>query len=260
MPDNLFDLTGKVALIAGGTRGIGFGMAQALARSGADVVVWGTDAARAAEAAKALQAFGVRALGQGVDVADEQAVDTAMLAAADTMGRIDMVVANAAAPRGTAPFAEFPTDLYRRTLAVGLDGAFYTLRAACRHMVQRAKAGDPGGSVVGVSSLVALTGGAGNEAYGACKAAMLAMTRSIASEYARYGIRGNAIIPGWIDTERTAALRANPSVEEKVTPRIPMRRWGRPDDFGGIAVYLASDLSAYHTGDMFIIDGGYAVF
>jgi len=209
MPENIFDLTGKVALIAGGTRGIGFGIAKALARSGADVVVWGTDQERANQAAEELRVFGVRALGQSVDVADELAVDSAMLAAVRAMNRIDMVVANAAAPRGTAPFAEFPTDLYRRTLEVGLDGTFYTLRAGCRHMVERAKAGDPGGSIVGVSSLVALTGGAGNEAYAACKAAILSITKSIASEYARYGIRSNAIIPGWIDTERTAALRAH---------------------------------------------------
>lgn len=260
MTSNIFDLTGKVALITGGTRGIGFGMAQALARSGADVVAWGTGQERATQAARELESHGGRALAQCIDVADEAAVDRGMLEAVEAMGRIDMVIANAAAPRGTAPFAEFPTELYRRTLSVGLDGAFWTLRAACRHMVERAKAGDPGGSVVGVSSLVALTGGAGNEAYGASKAAMLSILKSIASEYARYGIRSNAIIPGWIDTERTAALQAIPSVSEKVTPRIPMRRWGKPDDFGGIAVYLASDLSSYHTGDTFVIDGGYSVF
>ena len=255
-----FDLTGKVALVAGGNRGIGFGMAEALAASGAAVVIWGTKPDRNAEARERLAALGGKVLTQIVDVADEAAVDAAMLEAVSEMGRVDMVVANAAAPRGTAGFADFPTELYRQTLAVNLDGVFWTLRAACRHMVARAKAGDPGGSLIGISSLVGLTGGAGNEAYGASKAAVISIVKSIASEYARYAIRANVVIPGWIATERTAALQAAPGVAEKVTPRIPMRRWGEAKDFAGIAVYLASDASAYHTGDTFVIDGGYSVF
>jgi NAD(P)-dependent dehydrogenase (short-subunit alcohol dehydrogenase family) len=256
----LFDLQGKVALIAGGNRGIGFGMAEALAKAGASVVIWGTNSERNAAAVDALKALGATAMAQIVDVSDEARVDEAMAEAVEAMGRIDMVVANAAAPRGTAAFAEFPTQLYRETLAVNLDGVFWTLRAACRHMVARAKAGDPGGSLVAISSLVGLTGGATNEAYGATKAAVISIAKSIASEYARYGIRSNVIVPGWIETERTATLKANPMVVEKVTPRIPMRRWGQATDFGGIAVYLASDASTYHSGDTIVIDGAYSVY
>jgi NAD(P)-dependent dehydrogenase (short-subunit alcohol dehydrogenase family) len=255
-----FDLTGKVALIAGGNRGIGFGMAEALASAGASVVIWGTNSERNAAAAERLAPYGTKVLTQSVDVADEARVDAAMDEAVAAMGRIDMVVANAAAPRGTAGFAEFPTELYRQTLAVNLDGVFWTLRAACRHMVDRARKGDPGGSVVGVSSLVGITGGAGNEAYGASKAAVISIVKSIASEYARHGIRANVIVPGWVATERTEQLQANPSVAAKVTPRIPARRWGEPADFGGVAVYLASDASSYHSGDTFVIDGAYSVF
>lgn len=260
MPYEPFDLTGKVALIAGGNKGIGLGMAEALARAGADLVIWGRDEARNAEARERLGPFSVRVLTQAVDVADEQRVDLAFQDAVQAMGRIDTLIANAAAPRATAPFAEFPTEIYRQTLAVNLDGVFWTLRAGCRHMVARAKGGDPGGSLIGVSSLVGLTGGAGNEAYAASKAAVISVVKSIASEYARYGLRANAVIPGWVATERTAALQANSSVTEKVTPRIPARRWGNPEDFGAIAVYLASDASSYHSGDTLVIDGAYSVF
>lgn len=260
MPYEPFDLDGKVALVAGGNRGIGFGMAEALAKAGASVVVWGTNEERNAQAVRALEAHGTRVIAQTVDVSDEARVDAATEEAAERMGRIDMVIANAAAPRHTASFVDFPTDVYRQTLAVNLDGVFWTLRAACRHMVARAKAGDPGGSLVAISSLVGITGGAANEAYGASKAGVISIAKSIASEYARYGIRSNVVVPGWIATERTATLKANPSVAEKVTPRIPMRRWGEAADFGGIAVYLASDASAYHSGDTFVIDGAYSVF
>jgi len=134
------------------------------------------------------------------------------------------------------------------------------LREAARHMVERAKGGDPGGSLIGVASLAGLEGAARNEAYSATKGALLAMMRSIAVEHARYGIRANAVAPGWIATDMTKGAQENPTFTEKVLPRVPMRRWGQPADFGGIAVYLASDASAYHTGDTFVIDGGYRVF
>jgi NAD(P)-dependent dehydrogenase (short-subunit alcohol dehydrogenase family) len=127
-------------------------------------------------------------------------------------------------------------------------------------MVARANAGDPGGSLVAVASLAGLEGAARNEAYSATKGAVLAMMRSIAVEHARYGIRANTIAPGWIATDMTRRLQDNPTFTAKVLPRVPMRRWGEPADFGGIAVYLASDASTYHTGDTFVIDGGYLVF
>ncbi len=127
-------------------------------------------------------------------------------------------------------------------------------------MVVRANGGDPGGSLIAVASLAGLEGAARNEAYSATKGAVLAMMRSIAVEHARYGIRANTIAPGWIATDMTQRLQGNPTFMAKVLPRVPMRRWGEPADFGGIAVYLASDASKYHTGDTFVIDGGYRVF
>jgi NAD(P)-dependent dehydrogenase (short-subunit alcohol dehydrogenase family) len=143
---------------------------------------------------------------------------------------------------------------------VNEEGAFFTLREAARHMVDRANKGDAGGSLVGVASLAGIEGAGRNEAYSATKGAVLAMMRSIAVEHARYGVRANSIAPGWIATDMTAGAQSNQTFQDKVIVRVPMRRWGKPEDFGGIAVYLASDASKYHTGDTFVIDGGYLVF
>jgi len=195
-----------------------------------------------------------------VNVADEAAVEAGMLEAVAQMGRIDTVIANAGIGGGARSFAEFETETYRRVLSVNLDGVFFTFREACKHIVARAGAGDPGGSLIAISSLSAIDGAARNEAYAATKGAVISMIRAIAVEHARYGVRANAILPGWIATDMTAAAQGSPAFAEKVIPRVPMRRWGEPADFGGIAVYLASDASKYHSGDTFVIDGGYSIF
>lgn len=255
-----FDLTGKVALVTGGNSGIGLGMAEALALAGADVVIWGRREALNKEAEAKLKAHGVRVLAQTVDVADEQAVIAAMAEAIKTMGRVDTVIANAGIGGGAPSFAEFPTETYRKVLSVNLDGVFFTLREACKHMVERAKAGDPGGSLLVTSSLSAIDGAARNEAYAATKGAVIPMMKGIAVEHARYGIRANTILPGWIATEMTSGAQGNEKFVSNVIGRVPFRRWGEPEDFGGIAVYFASDASRYHTGDSVLIDGGYAIF
>ncbi|MFM8754408.1 MAG: SDR family NAD(P)-dependent oxidoreductase [Phenylobacterium sp.] len=256
-----FDLTGKVALVTGGNGGIGFGMVEALAQAGADVVIWGSNAKKNAAAAEALKDTGVRVLTQVVDVADENAVREGMAEAVRQMGRIDTVVANAGIGGGASSFADFPTETYRRVLAVNLDGVFFTFREACKHMVARADGGDKaGGSLVVISSLSAYDGAPRNEAYAATKGAVISMIRAIAVEHARYGVRANAILPGWIATDMTAGAQGNDKFNDAVIRRVPVRRWGQPADFGGIAVYLASDASAFHTGDSFLIDGGYGIF
>jgi NAD(P)-dependent dehydrogenase (short-subunit alcohol dehydrogenase family) len=255
-----FDLTGKVSLITGGNRGIGLGMAEALAASGSDVVIWGSNAERNAEAEGKLMAHGVRVKAQVVDVADEQAVVEGMREAVAAMGRIDTVIANAGIGRGSPSFVEMTTETYRKVLSVNQDGVFWTFREACRHMVERANAGDPGGSIVGIASLAAIEGAGRNEAYAATKGAVISMMKSVAVEHARYGIRANAILPGWIATDMTAGAQGNDTFTTKVISRVPARRWGEPADFGGVAVYLASDASSYHSGDTFVIDGGYAIF
>ena len=141
-------------------------------------------------------------------------------------------------------------------LKVNLDGAFFTFRTAARHMVERGG----GGVLVGTASLAAIEGAPRSEHYAASKGGLISMIRALAVEFARHGVRAHAILPGWIETDMTANAIANEKFAKSVLPRIPMRRWGTGDDFGGIAVYLASSASRYHTGDTFLIDGGYALF
>jgi len=252
-----FDLTGKVALVTGGNSGIGLGMARALARAGADVAVWGRNAAKNAAAEAELAASGRRVLALACDVADEAAVGAAFARTLDTLGRVDGCFANAGVSgRGANSFLDLTHAEWDRVLHVNLDGAFFTLQAAARHMVARGG----GGALIATASLAAIEGAARNEHYAATKGGLIAMIRALAVEFARHGIRANAILPGWIETEMTAGAIANAKFARNVLPRIPMRRWGTGDDFGGIAVYLMSDASAYHTGDTFLIDGGYAAF
>lgn len=255
-----FDLTGKVALVTGGNGGIGLGMADAMAQAGARIVVWGTNEEKNRAAEAALAKRGVKVISRKVDVSSESEVALAMKEAVAAMGRIDTVIANAGIGSGARSFLEMTTEQYRKVLSVNLDGVFFTMREAARHMRERAAAGDKGGSLVGIASVAAIDGAARNEHYAASKGAVISMMRSIAVEFARDGVRANTILPGWIATDMTAAAQNSPAFTEKVIPRVPMRRWGEPTDFGGIAVYLASNASAFHTGDTFVVDGGYTIF
>jgi NAD(P)-dependent dehydrogenase (short-subunit alcohol dehydrogenase family) len=254
-----FDLTGKVALVTGGNSGIGLGLAEGLAQAGASVVIWGTNEQKNRDAEARLLGHGVRVLAQRVDVADEAAVAAAMLEAVAAMGRVDFVAANAGIGGGAA-FTEMTSDIWRRITSVNLDGVAWTFREACKHMMERAKAGDPGGSLVVTSSVSAIHGAPRNEAYAATKGAVIAMVKGLAVEFGRHGIRANAIVPGWIRSDMTAGAQSSEVFNEKVIRRVPAGRWGEPEDFSGIAVYLASDASRFHTGDTFVIDGGYTVF
>lgn len=259
MPYQPFDLGGKVALVTGGNGGIGLGMAEALAQAGASVIIWGMNPAKNAAAKAQLEATGQRIASEIVDVADEGAVIAAMGKAIAEFGRIDTVIANAGVGGG-APFAEFPTEQWRKVMAVNLDGVFFTLREACKHMKARAEAGDPGGSLVAISSTSAIHGAARNQAYGAAKGALCSLVRATAVEFARYGVRCNAVLPGWTVSEMTQSAQENEKFNRQVISRVPFRQWLEPKDFGGIAVYLASDAARFHTGDSIVLDGGYTIF
>ena len=252
-----FDLNGRVALVTGGNGGIGLGFAEAVAQAGADIAIWGQNTAKNEAARAGLEATGRRVLALQVDVGDSAAVDDAFARTVDTLGRVDGVFANAGVGGGhRAGFETMPNEEWDRVMRINLDGVFYTFRAACRHMVARGG----GGSLVGTASLAARMGAARAEHYGATKAAGIGMMLGLAVEYARHGIRANAVLPGWVETEMTDGLFGNARFAEAVMPRIPMRRWGKPADFGGIAVYLMSDASSWHTGDSILIDGGYVLF
>ena len=184
-------------------------------------------------------------------------------AMADTeahFGRIDTCIANAGVGRGAASFEEMTLETWRFNHRINMEGAFFTLREAAKSMVKRAKAGDPGGSLVGTASLAGIEGAGRNQAYASTKGGLISMMKAIAVEYGRYNIRSNSILPGWIATDMTEAAQDNDTFTTKVISRVPIRRWGEPEDFGGMAVYLASDASAYHSGTTQIIDGGYSVF
>lgn len=255
-----FDLKGKVALVTGGNGGIGLGMAEGLAAAGADLVVWGSNPDKNAAAEKLLRKHGRRVLAQRCDVADEAQVETSFAEALKAMGRVDGCFANAGVSQARAPLAELATKEWRRVMQVNLDGAFFTLRAAARHMTERAKAGDAGGRLVGMASSAAIHGAARASSYAATKGAMLAMIRALAVEMARYKVTANSILPGWIESDMTARAIGDEKFAAAVLPRIPLRRWGTREDFAGIAVYLMSGASGYHTGDHFVIDGAYTIF
>ena len=254
-----FDLSGKVALVTGGNGGIGLGMAQGLAAAGASFAIWGLNEEKNAAAEAALRTHGGDVLVQRVDVSDEDAVVAGIAATLTHFGRIDFCAANAGIGGG-APFVEMTTEKWRRVTTVNLDAVFWTFREVAKHMLDRAAAGDAGGSLVVTSSTSAIHGAPRNQAYAASKAAVQAMIRGLAVEYAAYGIRANAILPGWIATDMTAALQAWDKFNEKAIGRVPMRRWGEGEDFAGAAVYLASDASRFHTGDSLVIDGGYTIY
>jgi NAD(P)-dependent dehydrogenase (short-subunit alcohol dehydrogenase family) len=258
---NLFDLNGRVAVITGGNGGIGLGMAQGLASQGCAVSLWGRNAEKNAQAARVITKLGGKVDTQICDVADPAQIKAAFAATLQTFGRVDGMFANAGiGGGGRKPFIDRTEDEWRRMFATNLDGVFHAFQVAARHMTERAKAGDPFGRLVATSSLAAISGTAQNEHYAGTKAAANALVRALAVELARYGVTANAILPGWTKSEMTAPAFANDKFVNNVMPRIPMRRFGEPEDFSGIAVYLMSKASSYHTADTFLIDGGYAIF
>ena len=257
MSSSLFDLTGHVALVTGGNSGIGLGMADALAEHGATIAIWGTNPDKNVAAAASLRRHGGDVLDLVCDVGDQSAVEASMAATVEQFGRLDSCFVNAGVGGRAPSFAEMSDDEWHRVLRVNLDGAFYTAQQAVRQMTSQ----DPsGGSIVFTSSGSAFSGQQRGQHYGGSKAAINAMMKGIAVEHARHGIRCNSIVPGWVESDMTAPAFGWDKFVANVMPRIPMRRWGTPADFGGIAVYFASGASTWHTGDIITIDGGYHSF
>ena len=256
MTPNPFDLTGHVSVVTGGGSGIGLGMADGLARAGASVAILGRSPDRLETAAARLREHGGPVLTLSCDVTDEAAVTATMARIRDEWGSLDSCFANAGV-RGTfTPALDTSLAEFRSVTAVDLDGVFVTLREAARQMIAAGR----GGSLVGVSSLGAFQGMPRQPAYAASKAGVTALMDSLAVELARYGIRANTVAHGWFDTEMTAEGLADERFRSRVLPRVPARRWGSGDDVAGVAVYLASPASSYHTADVLRIDGGYLKF
>jgi NAD(P)-dependent dehydrogenase (short-subunit alcohol dehydrogenase family) len=259
--DRIFDLTGRVAVITGGNGGIGLGIAQALAAAGCNVSIWGRNTDKNSDAAATMAGCAGKVDTRVCDVTDPASVKAAMAGTLRTFGRVDGCFANAGiGGGGRHAFIDRTEEQWRSMFATNLDGVFHAFQAAARHMTERAEAGDRFGRLVATSSLASLFGTARNEHYAATKAAINALVRALAVELARQGVTANAILPGWIKSDMTAGIMANEKFVANVMPRIPMRRFGEPSDFGGIAVYLMSKASSYHTADCFVIDGGYTAF
>ena len=252
-----FDLAGKVAVITGGNGGIGLGYARGVAAAGADVSIWGTNPDKNAAAEAELREINPSASALRCDVSDEEQVEEAMAAVVERYGRVDACFPNAGiGTQNQQGFHEHSNEDWFSVIDVNLHGVFFTLRAATRQMIGQGE----GGSLVLTSSGTAIQGAARGQAYAATKGAMLAMMMGLSVEMARYKINANAVIPGWIDTAMTERLFNWDKFVDNVMPRVPMRRWGVPDDFGAIAVYLMSDAARWHTGDVIKIDGGFSIF
>ena len=259
MSAGLFDCTGKVTLVTGGNSGIGLGFARGVARMGGDLVLWGRSEERNAAARQELLDAGAgRVHCQQVDVTDEAAIIAGYRDLIDAMGRIDCVFANSGASAASRSLLDMTTAEYRQIMTLNLDGAVFTLREGARAMVRRAENGEPGGSLVACGSLSMFMGLAGKQSYAGSKAALGAMIRGMAVEFGKYGIRANAIAPGYVIT----GMMDNPQakiVTKMFAERTPIPRAGDPADFEGIGAYLASDASRWHSGDTIVIDGAYLV-
>ncbi|MGE0881132.1 MAG: SDR family NAD(P)-dependent oxidoreductase [Acidimicrobiia bacterium] len=259
MVPSFFDLTGHVALVTGGNSGVGIGLAQGLVQAGATVRIWGTNPQKNDAAVAELSTFGPNVSAAIVDVSDEEAVRAAMAALVGDLGKIDSCFANAGISGlfANPSFLDSTVDEWRRMLAVNVEGTYVTLREAARYMVERGE----GGSLVATASLAGVEFGAPrDEAYAVTKAGIVGLTKSLAVTFGKHGIRANALLPGWTMSPQTEAWAQHDRVAERIMARIPLRRWGQPEDWAGIAVYLASNASSFHTGDTFRLDGGYSVF
>ncbi len=251
----LFDLSGKVTVVTGGNSGIGLGFARGIAKQGGDVSIWARSADKMAKAKAELESYGVKVTAIAVDVSSEEQIIAAYQQVIKEHGRLDCVVANAGQPPTSKSVLDMTTEQYHALLSINMHGAFYTLREGARLMVQRAEAGEKGGSLVFCGSLSIFKGLPGKQNYAGAKAGVDAMIRCMAVEFAKFGIRANTVAPGFIKTEMMGPLDVMSPVDQYMAAKIPMGRPGYAADFEGIAAYLCSDASSFHTGDTIVIDG-----
>ena len=239
------DLTGRTALVTGSTRGIGRAIAASLTEAGARVAVVGRDQARAAEVAEEL---GGGALGFGADVSDPASVVALVQAVEVAFGQVDILVNNAGLTRDNLLF-RIKDDDWDMVLDANLRGAFVAIRATARGMMKRRW-----GRIINIASIVGITGNKGQANYAASKAGLIGLTKSVAKELGSRNILVNAIAPGFIETDMTAAM--TPEARAALSSQIPLDRLGSPQDIAGIVVFLASDLASYITGQVLVVDGG----
>jgi 2-dehydro-3-deoxy-D-gluconate 5-dehydrogenase len=250
----LFDLSGRVAIVTGGNGGIGLGMAKGLAAAGAAVVVAARDQEKSATAVAELEGQGAKAAAVRVDVTDEASCRAMVDQAVTRFGRLDILVNNAGTNVRRQP-EEYSLEEWRMILETNLSSAFMCSQAAYPAMKQAG-----GGKIVMIGSMMTIFGASFTSAYAATKGGIVQLAKALGCAWAKDNIQVNSVLPGWIDTALTRRARRDISgLEERVVARTPAGRWGTPDDFAGIAVFLASPASDFITGAAITVDGGYSV-
>ena len=251
---NPFDLRGRVAIVTGGNGGIGLGMARGLAKAGATIVVAARNAEKSSAALQELKALGAEAIALEVDVKSKASVDAMAKATLARFARIDILVANAGINIRKRP-EDYTAAEWQEVLDVNLNGPFF-----CCQAVYPAMQAQGGGKIIATGSMTSLLGVPFAPAYASTKGGIVQMTRALATAWAKDNIQVNSILPGWINTDLTrAARRQVAGLHERVEQRTPAARWGEPEDFEGIAVFLASRASDFVTGTAIPIDGGYSI-
>jgi len=251
---NLFDLTGRVAMVTGASRGIGASIARTLAAYGAHVVVSSRKQEACEEVVTAIRAGGGQATAMACHIGELAQIESIMAAVEARHGRLDVLVNNAATNPHYGPITELPADAFQKTVDVNIRGYFYMSSAGVKLM---ARGG--GGSIINVASVNGVIPGPLQGVYSITKAAVIAMTKAFARECAPQGVRVNALLPGLTDTKFAAALTKNPAVLKFALAHVPMNRVAQPDEMAGAVLYLASAASSYTTGVALNVDGGYLV-
>ena len=251
---SIFDLRKRVALVTGGNGGIGLGMAKGLSAAGAAVVIAGRNKTKARSALSELHARGAQAEFVELDVLKEASCRQAIQHAIERFGRLDILVNNAGTTVRKQP-QDLTTEEWHLVMDTNLTGAFHCSQMAYPHMV---RAG--GGKIINIGSMMSVFASPYATPYAASKGAIVQMARAMAIAWAKDNIQVNTILPGWIDTDLTRSAREQiPGLQEKVLARTPAQRWGGPDDFAGIAVFLAAPASNFVTGAAIAVDGGYSI-
>ena len=250
MSHNLFDLTGRTALVTGASKGIGYALAGALASAGARVVLNARDVARLDQARAQLAAQGYQVHTAPFDVTDADAVEAGIAQVEAQVGAIDILVNNAGMQH-RGPFAEFPLDAWRRLTATNVDSVFFAGRAVAQRMVARGR-----GKIINVCSVQSELARPGIAPYTATKGAVKMLTKGMATDLGRHGIQVNGLGPGYFKTELTQALVDDPAFTAWLANRTPAGRWGDVQELAGAAIFLASDASSFVNGHILYVDGG----
>jgi NAD(P)-dependent dehydrogenase (short-subunit alcohol dehydrogenase family) len=247
---NQFDLHGKTAIVTGASRGLGLTFARALARAGADVAVTSRDASHLRDTCAEIEAIGRRAVPIALEVRDEQSIQRMVRDAHDAFGRIDILVNNAGC-NVRKPAADVTWDDWNLVLDTNLRGPFFVAQAVARHMIPRRY-----GRIVNIGSVTSVAGYAGLGPYGASRGGIRQLTMSLADDWGPHGITVNCLAPGWFKTNQNQVMYEDKEWVSYLVDRIPLKRPGKVEDLEGAVVFLASDASAYVTGQLLLVDGG----